>query len=250
MITPIAATPLPQGESTLRTLRASPIFSRLGPNDLAAAVMMSQVRHYDRKRPVYHQGEPGLHVYLLREGQVKLVCYSNDGDESLLWVVRAAEEPEPGAQESNGHTPVTRPPAHPPRLFGAVELGFYTCSALPTCDITLLEWNRDQLLLRLPHLAPRMADQTSAHLRELEQRLCEMATYTVPHRLITALLRLCCSNGAVDLTREEMAQYVGTTLFTVSRCLSEWGRAGLVVVGRREHIRVLDMKALREKVMQ
>lgn len=36
MITPIATAPLPQGESTLRTLRASPIFSRLGPNDLAA----------------------------------------------------------------------------------------------------------------------------------------------------------------------------------------------------------------------
>jgi CRP-like cAMP-binding protein len=217
-------------------IHLSPLFFNLGPNDLDAAAMMSATRYYDKHQPVYRQGEPGLSVYLLREGQVKLVRVSSKGDESVLWMLHDGDG---RTGNGNGHLPYALQPSSRPSLFGAIEPGVHSCTAIPIRAICTLQWNRDQLLLRLPHLAPRLADQTARHLRELEQRLCEMATYPVPYRVAMALLRLQTADGTVAFTREEMAQHCGTTLFTVSRCMSQWAKAGLVQTGR-EKSRVLD----------
>jgi CRP-like cAMP-binding protein len=53
-------------------------------------------------------------------------------------------------------------------------------------------------------------------------------------------------NGAVEvsLTREELAQMTGTTLFTVSRLLSAWEERGMVKP-RREGVTICDVPLLR-----
>jgi CRP-like cAMP-binding protein len=43
----------------------------------------------------------------------------------------------------------------------------------------------------------------------------------------------------VSLSREELAQMTGTTLFTISRILSKWGEMGFVLP-RRESVLVRD----------
>jgi CRP-like cAMP-binding protein len=89
-------------------------------------------------------------------------------------------------------------------------------------------------------------------MRELEDRYRELATEHVPHRLARTLLRVVQPDGRrfedglfgdVPLSRRELAQLTGTTLFTVSRLLSEWERAG-VVKARRECVVVPDPQAL------
>jgi CRP-like cAMP-binding protein len=84
----------------------------------------------------------------------------------------------------------------------------------------------------------------------LEERYRELATERVPPRLARALVRLvghvgrpCEAGVRVALTREELAQMVGTTLFTVSRLLSQWESNGLVL-GRREAVVVRDLSGL------
>jgi len=200
------------------------VFARLDPAALDAVAAIARVRYFPRKRPLYRQGEPGLYLFLLREGRGKLTHVNCDGAEALLWTLATGT------------------------VFGAVETGAYSCTAVPTTDISVMEWNREQLLLRLPQLAVRLGEHSADRLRELEQRLCEMATCSVPHRLAIALLRICATTerGEVPYGCEELAQHVGTTLFTVSRCLTAWKRAGLIEGGmRREYVRVLDLEALR-----
>ena len=72
-------------------------------------------------------------------------------------------------------------------------------------------------------------------------------------RLAHTLLRLtvkAASAGAGGLTvphtltRQELAELTGTTLFTVSRILTEWEGAGLVR-STRAHVAVLDAERLR-----
>jgi CRP/FNR family transcriptional regulator, nitrogen oxide reductase regulator len=55
------------------------------------------------------------------------------------------------------------------------------------------------------------------------------------------------SNGSVEIniTREELAQLIGTSLFTVSRLLSQWDRKGIVIT-RREGFSVVNLKALQD----
>lgn len=218
-LVPFALTPIPASASAL--LRRHPVFAHLTSLDLAIATSIARVRYYDRKHPIYSQGDPGISLCLMREGQVKLVRVVAQGAESLLWLM------QPGA------------------LFGAVETGSYSCTAVPTEPISVLGWHRDQLLNRLPSLAVPLGEHSAKRVRELEQRLCEMATQTVPCRLASALLHIQTAAGIIDLSREELAQYAGTTLCTVSRCISKWNRQGLVRLTDKQ-IQILNQEGLRQ----
>ena len=57
------------------------------------------------------------------------------------------------------------------------------------------------------------------------------------------------SNGSVEIkiTREELAQLIGTSLYTVSRLLSAWDRQEIVTT-RREGFSVNNPKALAEMI--
>ena len=88
------------------------------------------------------------------------------------------------------------------------------------------------------------------HLRELEDRFREVATDKVGARVALQLLRLLKTIGRpveggveVGLSREELAQMTGTTLFTVSRLLSAWEARG-VVRPLREAVAICDIPSL------
>jgi CRP-like cAMP-binding protein len=70
----------------------------------------------------------------------------------------------------------------------------------------------------------------------------EMATERVERRVARALLRLAREAGkrteagieiAMPLSRQDVAEMTGTTLYTVSRLLSAWEQDGLVETGRQ-----------------
>jgi len=86
----------------------------------------------------------------------------------------------------------------------------------------------------------------------MEERYREISTEKVAGRLSHQLVRLMNQvgrkvDGAMEicLSREELAQLTGTTLFTVSRLLSDWDQRGIVST-RREAVSVHDVEALRE----
>ncbi|MFT3895106.1 MAG: helix-turn-helix domain-containing protein [Anaerolineales bacterium] len=74
----------------------------------------------------------------------------------------------------------------------------------------------------------------------MQQRYRELATEKVEHRIAHTLLRLVSQmgvkspQGGIELTftRQELAEMSGTTLYTVSRVLSEWEKLGVVDAGR------------------
>jgi CRP-like cAMP-binding protein len=89
-------------------------------------------------------------------------------------------------------------------------------------------------------------------LREIEDRFREIATCRVAARLSRQIVRLVeqvghRDNGVVEISisREELAQLIGTTLFTVSRLLSDWDRRG-IIVARRNAVLVRDFKSLED----
>jgi CRP/FNR family transcriptional regulator, nitrogen oxide reductase regulator len=87
-------------------------------------------------------------------------------------------------------------------------------------------------------------------LHELEERYREISTERVSVRLSHQLVRLLDQvghrvNGSVEikLSHEQLAQLTGTTLFTVSRVLSDWNDRGIVST-RRESVSVCNFQAL------
>ena len=107
---------------------------------------------------------------------------------------------------------------------------------------------------RFPALRRNISKLVAQCLEELEERYHEISTEKVATRLSHQLLRLfnqlgrqVNGNGTlkINLSREELAQLTGTTLFTVSRRLSDWKERGLLTPGR-ECVYVHNIQALRE----
>jgi CRP-like cAMP-binding protein len=76
---------------------------------------------------------------------------------------------------------------------------------------------------------------------EVQGQLQDVATERVARRVARALLRLAAQLGRkteegilidLPLSRQNLAELTGTTLFTVSRLLSGWEAEGLLEVGR------------------
>ena len=89
-------------------------------------------------------------------------------------------------------------------------------------------------------------------LASYQRRYQELLTTRVEQRLAQALVRLAEQIGRpqaggilidIPLTRADLAEYTGTTLFSVSRILRTWETQGLVESGR-ERVVVRDTAAL------
>jgi CRP-like cAMP-binding protein len=110
----------------------------------------------------------------------------------------------------------------------------------------------DAFLERLPILRRNMTLLLERHLNELEIRFREVSTERVAPRLSSLLVRLLGQVGRraeshmeIALSRRELAQLTGTTLFTVSRLLCRWETQG-IVSARRETVLVHNVPRLQE----
>ena len=98
--------------------------------------------------------------------------------------------------------------------------------------------------------------RASHQLDDLDTRFREISTEKVASRLCSLLVRLAKQVGTkteghthIYLSRQELAQLTGTTLFTVSRLLCRWETQG-IVSAPREAVRIHDLPALQELSQQ
>lgn len=176
------------------------------------------------------QGQSGHRLMLIQSGNVKLTQLSSGGDEVILWMT--------GERQPIGF------------MLDSVEgKSRYTCSAQAMERVCAVVWEHERFqvfLEQFPRIRANMNAILLARLEELQERFREIATERVAKRLAMALLRLSRQVGRphhagiqVQLSRGELAQLVGTTLFTISRILSKWDSDG-IVLARREAVVVCN----------
>ena len=107
-------------------------------------------------------------------------------------------------------------------------------------------------MLEYPPLAMNMLRCTINRLDDLQNRYLEICAEQVEQRIARTLLRFMKQSGhreedgiRIDfpLSRQELADYTGTTIFTVSRILSTWEKKGWIK-SKREQITVRDPHSL------
>jgi len=96
-----------------------------------------------------------------------------------------------------------------------------------------------ELMQTRPYLSVDLMKLMTTYIQEMQERYRELATEKVERRIARVLLRLAAQMGVkidsgieLTFTRQDLAEMSGTTLYTVSRVLSEWERQGLVEAGR------------------
>ena len=222
----------PQAEAEIASqidlISSSALFAGLKPAAYRDIVSCARPRAFFRDETLFMQGHPIREHVLLRSGMVKVTQVGSSGIELLLWMH--------GPGDSVGI------PNDAPHCWHA-------CSARAVQQCHALTWEDSwfQALIRKhPQIGMNINRLLALQLSGLEQRFREVVTETVPMRLSFTLLMLADQLGTpvrggieISLSREELAQMIGTTVFTVSRILSKWGKQGFVVP-RYRSVTVLD----------
>jgi len=198
----------------------------------------SRLRTFHRQDRLFMQGEPQRELFLLRSGYVKLTQLSHSGSEVLLWICG------PGSVLGIRAEMNARP---------------YSCSAHAVKPCTAWSWDHEAiafLMARNPRLRQNMSAILMDRVHELEERFRELATENVSRRLALALVRLSKEIGSqgpkgteISLSREEMAQMTGTTLFSISRIISQWAKQKLVLPGRQTVV-IPDMRRIESLALE
>jgi CRP-like cAMP-binding protein len=212
------------------------LFADIALNDRAQVIAAARERQFSRGQTIYIEGDSLRHFVMLTSGSAKMIQHGQDGSAVILRLC--------GPGDLVGT----------PGLW-AEQRCRSTSQALTPCSS--LVWDRgvfESLARRFPVLKLNLAQMVSKQLVDMEDRFREISTEPAATRLSRQILRLveCVgipSNGSVEIsiTREELGQLIGTTLFTVSRLLSELDRQEIVTT-RREGFSVYNLKALADMV--
>jgi CRP-like cAMP-binding protein len=143
---------------------------------------------------------------------------------------------------------------HPWQMFGALgvvrEEATYPATAQALEDSSALAIESGflhSLLETSPHISFDLMNLMTSYIQEMQSRYRELATERVEQRVANALIRLAGQVGVkseketaivLSFSRQDVAEMTGTTLYTVSRLLSEWERKGIIETGR-EKIKII-----------
>jgi CRP-like cAMP-binding protein len=183
---------------------------------------------------LFSQGEPAHKSFLVLNGRLKLIKLHEAGKEAILRYIG------PGEMTA---------------IISVLKEKEYPATAETIGDTEAVGWDKQtmvQLMLEYPPLAVNMLRCTINRLDELQNRYLEICTEQVEQRISRALLRIMKQSGRqaqdgirIDfpLSRQELADYTGTTVYTVSRILSAWEKKGWIK-SKREQIIVSDPHSL------
>lgn len=118
----------------------------------------------------------------------------------------------------------------------------------------------EELMVSTPHVAQRLLEMTLDELDAAREWMLLLGRKTAREKIASLLaiiarrdatLRLRETKGALvldlPLTREEMADYLGLTLETVSRQISALKRDGVISLDGKRHITIPDFERLMEE---
>lgn len=176
----------------------------------------------------FMQGDPAAHAYVLISGRVKMVQIAPSGQQITLRIMT------PG--QTFGGIAILQPKAGYPATAQAEE------------DSAAMAWDTAhlrELAKTEPSISLNAMQLMHGYITELQERQQALVTGRVEQRIARILLKLAADSGRktdegilidIPLTRQDVAEMSGTTLFTVSRTMSEWERNGLLKIGREQVI--------------
>lgn len=207
----------------LRALRQLPFFAELTAEDVARAGDAFSERRFHAGQAIYTSGTAARHLYVVVVGKVKLVRPTASGQNVLLDILGPGD------------------------FFGSLStLGDRTypdsAEAQTTCCVLGVTAEAFRAILR-HHPAVTLAalEIVGERLRAAHDLIEQLTSHGVEQRIATTLLKLGDRVGEqqgsllliqMPLSRQDVADMVGTTRETASRVLSQLDRNGVIRSGR------------------
>lgn len=204
-------------------IREFDLFKAMDDEEVEAILRPARTLRIRQGQPVFRQGDAARNFYLLLEGRLKVIQVTEEGQQVVVRIVNPGE------------------------LFGiaqALPRSDYPGTSTAVVESTALAWSSslwEQITRRHPAFTMNTLHMMARHMQELQARIREFSTGDVESRIAHALVRLTMQAGRrtdegilIDfpITRQDIAEMIGTTVPTVSRILSGWAERGLVKSSR------------------
>jgi len=207
--------------------------SEIGRFDQVAAAK----RRVARGASLYHAGDAFESLYAVRSGAFKTVGVSRQGDEKITGFHLPGELLGLDAISAGRHG------------YNAVALEDSEVCAIPFAQL-------EKLSMTMPALQHRLLQVLSGDISRDHGLMLLLGSMTAEQRLAAFLLSLSrrhqrlgfsAARFVLRMTREEIGNYLGLTLETVSRLFSRFQREG-VIAARQRDIEIRDAGRLKEIV--
>lgn len=199
-----------------------------GVQELQSLSRNRPVAKYKKKEIIFHAGDNPHYVYFLNKGSIKAYKTHDDGKELITNVYKQGD--------FFGHVPIFEKRTYSDTALVLEESEIYK---IPKEDfLALIYKNRD--------VASQFIKLLSNQVEEQEKQLLRLAYDTVRKRTAEALLQLLKGkdqNPSLRVTRDDLANMVGTATETVIRCLTDFKDDELIEVNGREIV-ILDAEGL------
>jgi len=215
-------------------LRRTPIFRRLSADDRQRVATVASTRDFDKGEVLFSEGDASDYLYTIVAGRVKVFKSTARGTDVIL--------------ELFG-------PGDPVGAVAAYEGRAYPASAMalePTTCVLIPRQAFFGLLEAYPSLVRGLLVGLTHRLVELTSRLTELSGGKVEGRLARFFLKLSADMGQkrgdgtfipLSLSRQEIADMIGTTIETSIRIMSRWGKEDIVRT-EKDGFTILDRPAL------
>ena len=216
----------PTTDRILSAIRSLPVFRGVPAEDQRKLAAIASIRDYGRGDVVWKEGDPADFLTILVHGRIKIVRHAEAGD--VILEIFGTGEPV-GAIAVYNYMP-------------------YPASAVCLEPVSLLRLPRRdyfELLDRNPDFARAVIRELTKIVVALTRKLEEMRGQRVETRIAQLFLTLAERMGEttkagieikIHLSRQEIADMVGTTVESAIRVLSRWGREKVLITGENRFL--------------
>ncbi|MFW6287891.1 MAG: Crp/Fnr family transcriptional regulator [bacterium] len=192
------------------------LFSNMSERHLSEIFELLERKKYIEGTTLFFQGDTGENVFFLRKGKVKAMKSNPAGEEQILEIL------QPG--DVFGEVV----------LFGIEE---YPATAVAMEDSEVVSLSRSRFkdyFYKHPDLGWGMLQEMALKLQRAQKKIENLGLRDTKGRVATLLIDLLYKFGdnknqlSLELNRQEMASFIGTTRETVSRTLSDFRNEGLI----------------------
>lgn len=205
-------------------IAAVPLFAGLEPSAEESVLASAHVRRMLKGESIFDQGEIAESFYVLVQGHVKDLQTTSAGQQTVVRYV------------------------NPREFFGCASLmgiAHHPTTALAVKDSVILSWSATDMMRLMrchPSIALNALADIGRQLMDTLSRTGAVHSERVSRRIARTLLHLVRTSGRqldtgikIDfpISRQDLAEMTGTTLYTVSRTLSKWQKIGILRSGRQ-----------------
>jgi cAMP-binding proteins - catabolite gene activator and regulatory subunit of cAMP-dependent protein kinases len=209
------------------------VCSVLSREEMQALEAAASVQVLESGAVLARQGEPRKHVYTVTRGALRLVRLSADGRRQVAGF------------------------AMPGDFVGLSGASTYQHDIEALAETEMCRFSLDamqRLGARYPHLQAKLLERACVELDSARDRMMALARMNPTERMADFLLKLAAQQARagnpgpsifLPMPRADIADHLGLTVETVSRCLTTLRTRGLIALPGTYRVEILDMAGLK-----